>query len=298
MADRNLQELLDTVESPVDLLRNQQTGPNVYPGVPAEYTNWRDEQQAWQQTCVLFNQSYHMAELTVEGPDALTLLSSLGVNSFNELRAQQGQAVRAREPDGYVIGDVILFYLAENQFNLVGRAPVINWVEFPRRRPAATTSRSSATSAPRCAPTGGASHYRFQLQGPNAMKIIEKALGARARGPQVLQHGADQIAGVDGPRAAPRHGRPAGLRAVRTVGRRRGGPRGAGRGRQGLRPAARRRPRLLANTLESGWIPSPLPAVYTGDRDEGLPRVAAGRRLRGQGSIGGSFVPAASRTTT
>ena len=35
-------------------------------------------------------------------------------------------------PDGYVIGDVILFYLEENRFNLVGRAPVIEWIEYPR----------------------------------------------------------------------------------------------------------------------------------------------------------------------
>ena len=53
--------------SPVAFLRNQQTGPNVYPGVPAEFTNWRDEQSAWQQTCVLFNQSYHMADLEWTG---------------------------------------------------------------------------------------------------------------------------------------------------------------------------------------------------------------------------------------
>ena len=37
------------------------------------------------------------------------------------------------------------------------------------------------------------------------------------------------------------------------------------------------------NTLESGWIPCPLPAVFTGERDEGLPGVAAGGRLRGHG---------------
>ena len=48
MRESSLQDLLATVESPVELLRNSQTGPNVYPGVPAEYTNWRDEQQAWQ----------------------------------------------------------------------------------------------------------------------------------------------------------------------------------------------------------------------------------------------------------
>ena len=82
MTAQNLEELLQTVTSPVHLLRNQQTGPNIYPGVPAEFTNWRDEQQAWQHTCVLFNQSYHMADLAVEGQDAFKLLSRLSMNSF------------------------------------------------------------------------------------------------------------------------------------------------------------------------------------------------------------------------
>ena len=65
MSKRSLEDLLGSVPSPVELLRNSQAGPNVYPGVPAEYTNWRDEQTAWQQTCVLFNQSFHMADLAV-----------------------------------------------------------------------------------------------------------------------------------------------------------------------------------------------------------------------------------------
>ena len=76
MGHQNLEELLGAVGSPVELLRNAQVGPNVYPGVPAEYTNWRDEQIAWQQTCVLYNQTYHMAELMVEGPDAIKLVST------------------------------------------------------------------------------------------------------------------------------------------------------------------------------------------------------------------------------
>src|SRR6266536_4303871 len=130
MADRNLEELLGTVGSPVELLRNSQVGPNVYPGVPAEFTNWRDEQQAWQKTCVLFNQSFHMAELAVEGPDALELLSHLAVNSFEGFVVDRAKHFVPCTPDGYVIGDVILFALAESQFNLVGRAPAINWVTY------------------------------------------------------------------------------------------------------------------------------------------------------------------------
>ena len=82
MSQKSLEDVLQAAGDPVRLLRNLQTGPNAYPGVPPEYTNWRDETQAWQKTCVLFNQSYHMADLAVEGPDALKLLTRLGVNSF------------------------------------------------------------------------------------------------------------------------------------------------------------------------------------------------------------------------
>ena len=67
---KSLEDVLQAAGDPVRLLRNMQSGPNVYPGIPPEYTNWRDETQAWQKTCVLFNQSYHMADLLVEGPDA------------------------------------------------------------------------------------------------------------------------------------------------------------------------------------------------------------------------------------
>ena len=45
-AVKNLEELLQGSGNPVDMLRHSQAGPNVYPGVQAEYTNWRDEQQA------------------------------------------------------------------------------------------------------------------------------------------------------------------------------------------------------------------------------------------------------------
>jgi glycine cleavage system aminomethyltransferase T len=126
---KSLEDLLATTD-PVTLLRNSQAGPNVYPGVPPEYTNWRDEQQAWQRTCVLFNQSYHMADLAVEGPDALKLLSHLGVNTFDNFAVDKAKQFVPCTPDGYVIGDVILFHLSEHEFNLVGRAPVLNWVTY------------------------------------------------------------------------------------------------------------------------------------------------------------------------
>ena len=76
---------------------------------------------------------------------------------------------------------MILFYLAENEFNLVGRAPALNWVHVPRRDQASsdvTVELDERTAArPRSA---SRRHYRFQLQGPNALKMIETATGKPA----------------------------------------------------------------------------------------------------------------------
>ena len=130
MTGQNLQQLLDASGNVVEMLRNQQTGPNVYPGVPGEYSNWRSEQIAWQKSAVLFNQSYHMVDLEVSGPDAFAMLNHLGINSFKGFVPDRAKQFVPVTPDGYVIGDVILFYLEENKFNLVGRAPTIEWVEY------------------------------------------------------------------------------------------------------------------------------------------------------------------------
>ncbi|HUK34038.1 MAG TPA: hypothetical protein VLV86_09025, partial [Vicinamibacterales bacterium] len=84
MSVRSLEDVLQAAGNPVTLLRNSQTGPYVYPVVPPEFSNWRDEQRAWRESCIFFNQSYHMTDMYMEGPDALKVLTMLGINSFND----------------------------------------------------------------------------------------------------------------------------------------------------------------------------------------------------------------------
>src|SRR5262245_35367907 len=88
---KSLEEVLQAAGSTVEFLRNSPSGPNVYPGVPPEYTNWRDETQAWQKACVLFNLSFHMADLYVEGPDATKLLSQLAINTFKNVSPERAK---------------------------------------------------------------------------------------------------------------------------------------------------------------------------------------------------------------
>ena len=285
----NLQQLLQSVPSTVDMLRNAQVGPNVYPGVPAEYTNWRDEQWGWQHTCVLYNQSFHMAELAVRGADAMKLLSRLGVNTFANFAVDKAKQFVPCTPDGYVIGDVILFHLADDDFNLVGRAPVLNWVTYHAQTGGydveVTLDQRSALRT-----DGRRKHYRFQVQGPNAMDAIAKALGAPPPELKFFNLTTAEVGGVTV--RALRHGM-AGqpgwelfgpwqdYEAVHAA--------LVAAGQEfGMRLVGGRA--YSSNALESGWIPSPLPAVYTGEELRAYREWLPATGYEGSASIGGSFV--------
>jgi syringate O-demethylase len=289
MSDQSLEQLLANVASPVEMLRNAQAGPNVYPGVPAEFSNWRDEQRAWQETCVLYNQTYHMAELMVEGPDALKLLSSLGVNSFATFAPGKAKQFVPCTPDGYVIGDVILFGLDDQRYNLVGRAPVLNWVTYHAQTGdhdvEVTFDQRTALRT-----DGLRRHYRYQVQGPNAMQVIEKALGHAPEDLKFFNMRMEQIGGKDV--CALRHGmagqpgwelfgpwedREAVHEVLVSAGEEFGMKLVGGRA-------------YGSNAIESGWIPSPLPAVYTGDSLKAYREWLPAEGYEGKASVGGSFV--------
>jgi syringate O-demethylase len=292
LSRRSLEDLLADAESPVALLRNSQVGANVFPGVPPEYTNWRDEQRAWQTTCVLFDQSFHMNDLLVRGPDALALLSHLGVNSFEGFDHKRAKHFVPCTPDGYVIGDVILFPLAEDTFNLVGRAPALNWITYHAETGGYDVAveldlRTALRS------DGRRRSYRFQLQGPNAMEVTERALGQAApelrffhtttltlagRTVGALRHG---MVGQPGWELfGPWEDREAVLEALLEAGE------GLGLRRSGGRAYS-------SNTVESGWIPSPLPAVYSGESLKAYREWLPAAGYEGSASLGGSFDSAA-----
>ena len=48
---RSLEDKLRDWNSPVEMLRNSLVGPYVFP-IASEFSNWRDEQAAWQNTAV------------------------------------------------------------------------------------------------------------------------------------------------------------------------------------------------------------------------------------------------------
>jgi vanillate/3-O-methylgallate O-demethylase len=288
MAHGSLEEKLNAVGGAVEMARNSQIGPYVYPAVAAEFSNWRDEQVAWRETCALFDQSHHMTDLYIEGPDVIKLLSAVGVNTFENFQVNKAKQLVVCNPDGFVIGDGILFFLDENRVSLVGRPSAHNWVQYHAETGGyeVTLERDERTAAN---PTGRRKIYRFQVQGPTAMQTLERAtdgtlpeikffnlgeITIAGRRVRALHHGMSGVPGLElfGPWEESEDVRGAIVEAGRDFGLRQVGSRV-----------------YATNTLESGWIPCPLPAVFTGDAMKAYREWLPADGYEGTGSLGGSF---------
>jgi vanillate/3-O-methylgallate O-demethylase len=269
MSNSNLTSVIEAAGGPVKLLRNSKAGIYVYPVVAPEFSNWRSEQMAWRHSAVLFDQTHHMDELIVEGPDAASFLEYVGINSFANFDLNRAKHFVPVTPAGHVIGDMIIFREREDKFVLVGRSPTANWVRF---QAAIGNYKVRLIHDPRSdsRPDGKAiyrTHYRFQIQGPEANKIFEQMNGGPipkvkffhvdwinigSRKVQALRHGMAGAPGLEvwGPYAEKHYIQTTIMEAAEAAG-------------VDLRLVGSRA--YSTNTLESGWIPSPLPGIYSGD---------------------------------
>jgi glycine cleavage system aminomethyltransferase T len=285
MSQQSLEDKLQAAGSAADMARNSQIGPYVYPAVPAEFSNWRDEQVAWRETSALFDQSHHMTDLQISGPDTIELLSHVGVNTFGNFAVDKAKQLVVCNQDGYVIGDAILFHLDENKVRIVGRPSAHNWVQYHAETGDydVEVSRDERTAVN---PTGGRELYRFQVQGPTALDVLKKANGGSLPEIKFFNMGELTLGGHKGARAAPWHVGRSRPRALGAVGGARGRQGGDRRGRSGLRAAPGRVTCVRHEHPRVRLDPVPAARGLHGRRDEGLPGVAPGVGLRGDGLAG------------
>ncbi|MET0291731.1 MAG: aminomethyl transferase family protein, partial [Steroidobacteraceae bacterium] len=289
---QNLESVLKAAGNTVEHLRNSQIGAYIYPVVAPEFSNWRDEQAAWRNAAVLFDQTHHMVDLFIDGPDALKFIEGLAINSMKGFVPNKAKQFVACSYSGHVIGDNILFYLAENSFVMVGRAPSTNWVHYQASISKLNVKTTYDDRSP-SRPNGHAvtrKFYRFQIQGPKAKHVIDKLNGSpmpelkffnmaeiniKGRKVRTLRHG---MAGEPGVEIwGPYNEREEIAAEILSVGK-----------EFGIVPVGSRA--YATNTLESGWVPSPLPAVYTDERMKGYREWLPANSYEAAGAIGGSFV--------
>ena len=291
----SLNDALKLHSNPVEMLRNSRAGMYVYPVVAPEFHNWRSEQMAWRSGAVLFDQSHHMDEVVVEGPQAEGFLAHHGINSFANFGTNVAKHYVPVTPNGHVIGDHIAFRERNDRFLLVGRAPTSNWLQFASAYGTWNVRLHCYPRSP-SRPEGERvlrEHYRFQIQGPLANQVLERVnrgplpdikffhvdwINVGSRKARALRHGMSGAPGLEiwGPYEDKGYIRSTILEAAREVG-------------VDLVPCGSRG--YSTNTLESGWIPSPLPGIYTGGGMLEAYRDWLGSdSYEASGSIGGSFV--------
>lgn len=268
-AVRSLQDLINSVPNIVDHLFNDAVAPHARPNpmrtpVPLEFSNWREEQRAWRETAVLFDQSHHMPELFLKGPDARKLLTRVGINSLANLAPGRAKQLIGCNPRGQIIGDCVLHDLGGEVYELISGMALLNWVHFLAETEGYDVSveRDNNTADN---PTGRRRQFRFGMDGPFAGEIFAEVVEGsvpeipffctrtvRIAGCEVLalRHGMAGHKGVElsGPYEMADAVRNTILAAGEKYGIRRGGSR-----------------TYFSASIESGWLGYPLPAIYTGE---------------------------------
>ena len=199
-----------------------------------------------------------------------------------------------------MIGDGILFHLEQNEFVFVGRAPAANWLQYHGEAGGYDVEVEKDDRSP-MRPSGKKvtrKVWRFQVQGPNAWQVLEKVNGGPLEDVKFFRMGTMTIAGKTV--RTLRHGM-AGAPGLEIW-----GPyenydevkeaileAGAEFGLEAVGSRA-----YSSNTLESGWIPSPLPAIYSGEELRPYREWLTPWSYEAVNALAGSFVSTISRTTT
>ena len=292
----SFQSMLDGVPSVVDLLyRNPpKSALNIYMAMmPAdvvrpEYTTWRDEQRSWRETIALHDQSYHMSSLHVRGREAVQLFERLGVNSFSGFEPGAAKQFVACSPEGYVIGDAILYYLEPEHLLLVGNPVSTDWVQFNAERGGldATAELDPIWVLNR---EKRRSFYRYQVEGPDALELLEELNGGEL--PEIrffrsdwltiagcrvraMRHSMGGVPGLE--LSGPWDDRQAVKSALLEAGK-----------KHGLRQIGSLA--YFSTVVESAWWAVPVAAVYTSPELRAYREWLTTRSASARMSLGGSF---------
>ena len=295
MSTETLEDKLARYENAADMLRRNPMGAYPFP-IPSEITNWRDEERAWATTATLFDQSFHMSDVYFRGPDINRLLSDVAANDFSSFGGDKAKQIVTVNHDGQHIGDAIVFGWSDDECSIVGAPWAADWVSFNAEKGGYDLEivRDEAMIFNK---TGRRQTFRFQVQGPAALKVVEKAAGGTL--PEIKFFTIGRFT-IDGHPVRALNHTMVGLPGLEKTGLEVFGPAEYGPQVKAALLRAGEEFGLLeggalaysSTTVESGWVPSPVPAIYTGEAMRPYRQWLDVETLEANASIGGSFVSA------
>jgi glycine cleavage system aminomethyltransferase T len=262
MAPPTLQDGIDQAGSPVKLLWQPDARPWLPEVVESEYAGWRQEQDAWHSGVSISDLSHHMFDTFIEGPDATRLLTSVSANNYESFAIGQAKQFIPVTNDGNIVTDGILMRTGEQAYTLSGIPAAQNWVKYHGGKGGYDVSFvTDPSSAFRHG--GDPALFRYQVQGPLAADLIERTFGGPippakffhsvpvsldGRDFRALRHNMAGQPGFEfiGPWADAEAVKDALMSAGESVGL--------------IHVGAFA---YASASVESGWIPSPVPAIYT-----------------------------------
>jgi glycine cleavage system aminomethyltransferase T len=284
----NLQEAIDKAGSPVNLLWKPHVAAWTVPVVPPEFSGWGKEQAAWRETVSLSDLSHHMFDLFIEGPDATRLLKRVGANDFESFEIGQAKQFVPVTSQGYIVTDGILMREGPEKYVLSGVPASQTWVRHLGETGGYDVRfASDPDSAFR--KTGNPVLFRYQVQGPLALEVTERAFGGPLPKTKFF-HSTPVSLGGRYFRAF-RHGM-SGQAGYEFI----GDWKDAAYVKEALLKAGE--PSRLeqigglaysTNGIESGWIPTPTPGIYTAPELADYRRSISLYSYEGQKPLHGSF---------
>nr|BAH90363.1 aminomethyltransferase [uncultured bacterium]BAH90479.1 aminomethyltransferase [uncultured bacterium] len=145
-----------------------------------EYTDWRDESMSWKEGVYIGDWSF-LWERRFRGPDVLKLFADCSVNNFEKFDINQSKHVIHTDKSGMVIAEGILTRLGQDEFMHFGRGTF--WVDYNLRH-GDYNAESVADD-----------WFNFQVQGPEAIHVVEKASGQNLHDVKFMHNGHITIAG-------------------------------------------------------------------------------------------------------
>lgn len=229
-----------------------------------------------------------MFDMFIEGPDATRLLADVGANNFENFAVGQAKQYIPVTKDGNIVTDGILSRDGENKYTLSGVPAAQHWVQYHGEKGGYDVTY---VTDPSSAFRKGADPklFRYQIQGPLASDLVERAFGGPLPPTKFFHSSPVTLDGMDF--HALRHGM-AGQAGYEFI--------GPWQHAEAVKEALLRAGEPLGlvqvgafayatPSVESGWIPSPVPGIYTDPDLLDYRKHIALYGVEGQRPLGGSF---------